>query len=140
MVNGLIAMVATAAAWLGAGQVAQMSATGLHRWFELQSATVAMRYRTITNSQDVRTTNQTQHNESLRARLLLDRAKRYTINFGAFTGSSMTASWNNTGMGTGDPSAKFSLKQLFVAAAPWQGIEFQYGSLYFLRGENTEIT
>lgn len=140
MMNGLIAMVATAAACLGAGAVAQTSPTGLHRWFDLQSATVAMRYRTITSSQDVRTTNQAQHNESLRARLLLDRAKRYTMNFGAFTGSSMTAGWNNTGMGTGDPSAKFYLKQLFVTAAPWQGIEFQYGSLYFVRGENTEIT
>ena len=50
------------------------------------------------------------------------------------------APWNNTGMGTGDPARDLHLKQLYFAAAPVSGLEFQYGGLYVARGEGTEIT
>jgi hypothetical protein len=43
-------------------------------------------------------------------------------------------------MGTGDPARDLHLKQLFFAAAPVTGLEFQYGGIYVVRGESTEIT
>jgi hypothetical protein len=137
--NALVPIIFTAAACLG-GQASPPHDQGWRRWVDIQSATLSARYRTVTTSEHVRTANQVQHNEGVRGRVRLDQAARYTVNFGAFTGSGLTSGWNNTGLGTGGPSGTFSLKQLFVAAAPVRGIEIQYGSIYFVRGEHTEIT
>ena len=140
LLNGLISLIFTAAACFGSEQAPSPREHGWRRWLQLQSATVAARYRTITNSEGVRTANQAQHSEGVRGRLKLDPAGHYAVNFGTFSGSVITSSWNNTGAGTGAPSGTFSLKQLFIAGAPIPGIEIQYGSLYFARGEHTDIT
>jgi hypothetical protein len=110
------------------------------RWVDVQAFTVGARYRVIEDSNDVRTNNQLQENNSFKARVKADRGGRVSLNFGAFTGSAISSSWNNTGIGSGEGTAKVSLKQLYVAAVPVKGVEVQVGSLYFVRGESTEVT
>jgi hypothetical protein len=112
----------------------------LARWVDLQNATLNLRYRVIDNSADVVTTNQLQHRESLRVRLKGDRAGRYALNFGLFTGARFTSGWDNTPAGISDPQKNLAFKQLFFAAQPIAGLEAQAGGLYIIRGESTEIT
>jgi hypothetical protein len=112
----------------------------LARWFDLQNATLNLRYRFIDTSAGLITTNQLQHRESLRARLKFDAPGRYAMNFGAFTGSRFTSGWNNTGVGLGDWQAPLSVRALYFAAQPIAGVEGQYGSMYIVKGESTEIT
>src|ERR1041384_4797856 len=68
----------------------------LKRWLDLQNATLNLRYRYVDNSARVVTTNQLQHRETARGRLKLDESARYTVNFGAFTGTRFTSGWDNT--------------------------------------------
>lgn len=110
------------------------------RWFELQQATISTRYRAVETSGGVTTNNQVQHNEAFKARFKFDRAGKYSVNAGVFSGNNFTGSWNNTGIGTGAPFTNLYLKQLYFSAKPVNGVEFQYGGLYLQRGENTEIT
>jgi hypothetical protein len=110
------------------------------RWLDLQNATLNLRYRVTDNGAGVVTTNQLQHRESLRGRVKADRAGRYALNFGLFTGARFTSGWDNTPFGISDTQKNFALKQLFVAAQPIAGVEVQTGGLYCLRGESTEIT
>src|SRR5579872_6415378 len=100
----------------------------LQRWFELQTFTVYSRYRFVETSADVTTANQLQYKESLQGRINLDRAKRYTIQAGYFSGGSFISTWNNWGAGTGDFNGKDNyLKQLFASARPVDALELQYG-------------
>lgn len=115
-------------------------AHALERWFDLQSATVTARYRYIENSAGETTADQIQHQDSFRGRLKLDSSARYTVNAGVFSGANFTGSWNDTGVGTGHGSINVHLKQLYFAAQPVRGVEFQYGGLYIQRGDITEIT
>ena len=115
-------------------------ATPLARWIEVQNATLNTRYRFVDTSAGTTTTNQLQHRESLRARLKFDRAARYTLNVGTFSGSRFTSSWNNSGVGLGDWQKTLALRALFFAAQPFAGIEAQYGSMYIIKGESTEVT
>jgi hypothetical protein len=110
------------------------------RWVDVQAFTIGARYRVVEDSRDVRTSNSLQENNAFKARVKADSKGRVSVNVGAFTGSSLTSSWNNTGVGMGDGTAQFHVKQLYVSAAPVKGVEAQVGSLYFVRGENTEIT
>lgn len=112
----------------------------LARWVDLQNATLNMRYRFVDNSAGTITTNQMQHRESLRARFKFDGPGRYALNLGAFSGSRFTSSWNNTGIGLGDWQAPLALRALYFAAQPVSGVEAQYGSLFIIKGESTEIT
>jgi len=112
----------------------------LARWVELQNATLNIRYRVADNSAGTVTTNQLQHRESLRARLKIDAPGRYALNFGAFSGSRFTSSWNNTGIGIGDWQDTLAVRALYFAAQPISGVEAQYGSLFIIKGESTEIT
>ena len=112
----------------------------LTRWLDLQNATVNVRYRFIDTSAGVISTNQIQHRETLRARLKFDTPGRYALNFGASTGQRFTSGWNNTGIGLGDFQGPLSARILFLAAQPIAGVEGQYGSMYIVRGESTEIT
>jgi hypothetical protein len=134
-----IRLTATCAALLTSASAA-VAQTKPAPWFEVQSATVAARYRLVEDSKDVRTANHLQENNAFKARLKAEPKGRVWVNVGMFTGSSFTGSWNNTGVGTGEQSLKVSLKQLFVSATPVKGVEGQVGSLYMARGENTEIT
>ena len=112
----------------------------LARWVEVQNATLNVRYRVADNSAGVVTTNQIQHREGLRARFKFDPPGRYALNIGAFSGSLFPSSWNNTGIGMGDWQDTLAFRALYASAEPVVGIEGQYGSLYVLKGESTEIT
>ena len=68
------------------------------------------------------------------------RARTIRLNLGLFTGSRFTSGWNNTGIGLGDWQDPLSFRNLFFAAQPITGVEGQYGSMYILKGESTEIT
>lgn len=118
----------------------QKPASPLARWIEVQNATVNTRYRFIDTSAGTVTTNQVQHRESLRARLKFDPAAKYALNVGTFSGSRFTSSWNNTGIGLGDWQKTLAVRALYFAAQPVAGIEAQYGSMYIIKGESTEIT
>jgi hypothetical protein len=104
----------------------------LQRWFELQNFVLYSRYRFVKNSGDVVTADQLQYKDTFQARVNIDREKRYTIQFGYFSGSSFISTWNNWGVGTGgDFDGKDNyLKQLFADARPIDAIELQYGGLY----------
>lgn len=113
----------------------------IRRWLEFQQLALATRYRYIRSSADVATSNHQQYREQVRLRFNIDKAKRYTINAGFFTGNSFIGSWNATGLGTGDFDGHDQyMRQFFVSAAPVAGIEGQFGGLYPNKGENTEYT
>jgi hypothetical protein len=76
----------------------------------------------------------------MRGRVKADRAGRYALNFGLFTGARFTSGWDNTAIGISDPQKNLAFKQLFFAAQPVAGVEGQVGGLYILRGESTEIS
>src|SRR5688572_24924338 len=63
----------------------------LTRWFELQNATLNLRYRFIDTSAGTITTNQLQHRETIRGRVKFDTSAKYTWNFGVFTGTRFTS-------------------------------------------------
>ena len=115
-------------------------APALSRWFELQNATLNLRYRFIDTTAGVTTTNQLQHRETIRGRVKFDKAAKYTWNFGVFTGTRFTSGWDNTGWGLADAQKNFAFKASYLSAIPVQGIEAQYGGFYLLRGESTELT
>jgi hypothetical protein len=110
------------------------------RWVEVQSATLSHRYRYMENSAGVVTNNQIQHNEGFKGKFKFDKKGNYAINAGLFSGNNLTGGWNNTGSGKDKLFTNLYLKQLYLEAKPFKGIELQYGSLYPNRGENTEIT
>jgi hypothetical protein len=112
----------------------------LARWFELQNATLNLRYRFIDTSAGTITTNQLQHRESLRARVKFDKTARYTLNLGLFTGTRFTSGWDNTGWGINDAQKNLAFKAIYFAAAPFAGVEAQYGGLYIIKGESSELT
>jgi hypothetical protein len=112
----------------------------LSRWLEIQNATLNIRYRFVDNSAGAVTTNSLQHRESLRARFKFDTPGQYALNLGAFSGSRFTSGWNATGVGIGDWQGPLSMRALFFSAQPIPGVEGQYGSMFVLKGESTEIT
>ena len=113
---------------------------GFERWIDLQAVQVNARYRWLENSAGRELLNQLQLQEQVRGRVKLDEQGRYSIHGGLSTGGALTSGWNSTGAGTGTATAKLYLKQLFGSAEPIEGVELQYGSLYAMRGESTEIT
>jgi hypothetical protein len=138
-----LALMAHAYALPALGQTAppqKTPAAPLTRWIEMQNATLNVRYRFVDNSAGVVTTNQVQHRESLRARLKFDAPGKYGLNVGLFSGSRFTSGWNNTGMGLGGWQAPLGMRILYVGAQPIAGIEAQFGSLFIIKGESTEIT
>jgi hypothetical protein len=114
--------------------------SGFSRWFELQAASLGLRYRSTDDDSGTTTFDGMQHKENVKARFKFDAEGKYSVNAGLASGNSFTGSWNNTGVGTGSPFTNVYLKQLYFAAKPVRGVELQYGGLGFLRGEGTEIT
>lgn len=110
------------------------------RWVEIQNATLNLRYRFIDTTSGTITTNQLQHRESLRGRIKLDDSAKYSVNFGLFTGTRFTSGWDNTGWGLAGAQKNLAFKTMYVSAVPWRGLEAQYGGLYILKGESTELT
>jgi hypothetical protein len=116
------------------------NAPSFTRWLDVQNATLNLRYRVIDNSAGTITTNQVQHRESLRWRLKFDPKAKYTLNFGLFTGTRFTSGWDNTGWGIADAQKNLAFKSIYFSAVPWTGVEAQYGGLYIIKGESTELT
>ncbi len=112
----------------------------LARWLDAEALNLSTRYNYIEAASDDTLQNRWQTQVQMRARFKFDEAGRYSVHAGLFTGNAFDSGWNSTGVGTGEFTAKLYLKQLFVAAEPWQGIELQYGSVYPVRGQSTEIT
>jgi hypothetical protein len=112
----------------------------LRRWLELQSFTLHARYRYL-GSNRKGASHDPQYKESLRARFSADVKHRYTVNLGFFSGRQFIGTFDNIGLGINDGDYhSHYVKQLFAAASPIDGLEFQYGGIYVARGENTEIT
>ena len=86
------------------------------------------------------TTNQLQHRESLRARLKFDAPGRYALNFGTFSGVAIHQRLEQHRHRPGDWQKPLSVRTLYFAAQPIAGVEGQYGSMYIIKGESTEIT
>jgi hypothetical protein len=116
------------------------SAPSLSRWIDVQNATLNLRYRFIDTTAGTVTTNQLQHRESLRWRVKFDPKANYTLNFGVFTGTRFTSGWDNTGWGTAGAQKNLAFKSIYFSALPWTGVEAQYGGLYIIKGESTELT
>jgi hypothetical protein len=109
-------------------------------WLDLQSVSVGMRYRMVENQLGSRAQNWSDHHQSLKLRLKLDRTARYSLSAVALNGDTFTAGWNLRGLRDGQSSNRMFLKQLFVTGKPYSGVEFQYGGLPIVRGESSEIT
>jgi hypothetical protein len=120
-------------------RVEQKPAPQITPWFDVQEGTVSARYRYVLDSAGKKT-NQVQDRVAFRGRLTPPSAKWFALDIGAFSGTSFTGGWNNTGIGTGDRVNTFSVKQLYAELHPAKGIEGQVGSLYAARGQATEIT
>ena len=110
------------------------------RWFELQNATLNLRYRFIDTTAGRTTTNQLQHRETIRGRVKFDTSAEYTWNFGVFTGTRFSSGWDNTGWGIADAQKNFAFKASYFSAIPVPGVEAQYGGFYILKGESSELT
>jgi hypothetical protein len=115
-------------------------APAIRRWLDVQTLQIASRFRWVESNRGVITSSTHQWQPQLRARVLLDRGARYSVNVGAFGGNHFVSGWNNTGGGLGSLTHDFNVKQLFLSAEPIKGIELQAGGLYSLRGENSEVT
>lgn len=107
-------------------------------WLDLQSVSIGVRYRMMENHHGTRAQNWSDHHQGLKLRLKLDRTAKYSLSAVALNGDTFTAGWNLRGFGA--PSNRLFLKQLFVTAKPYSGVELQYGGLPIVRGESTEIT
>ena len=112
----------------------------IRRWLDVQSLQFASRFRWIESSRGTVNSSTLQWQPQVRARFLFDARSRYSVNVGAFSGSTLISGWNNTGGGIGDYTGAFNVKQLFLSAEPVKGAEFQAGGLYMNRGEQTELT
>jgi hypothetical protein len=141
IVPGSPAAAADAAVIAPSTQRTPAAAPLLARWFEMQTGTVATRFRYTEATSGVVGQDQQQLSEQFKARLKIDQAGAYGVNFAIGTGNSFVRSWNNTAFGTpnGFSSAVF-VKQLFASASPLTGIEVQAGGLGIARGENSEVT
>src|SRR5262249_28288674 len=111
----------------------------LRRWLDVQQVAVYLRYRFTENNRDVTTANQLQYRDAIRARINADAEKRYTLNFGIFSGTAFIITWNNLGVGNDTTFVgKTYFRQLYGSAEPIKGLELQYGGLYLNRGEGDE--
>ena len=110
------------------------------RWFELDALTISTRYRFIRTRNGVTSNNQAQYQLNARARFKFDRAGKYAVHAGLFSGNSINGGWNNTGVGTGDGQTNLYLKQLYFSAKPVKELEIQFRGIGATNGENTEIT
>lgn len=112
----------------------------IRRWLDVQHLHLSSRYRWVKASDGRLMSSTVQWQPQVRARVLFDRDRRYSLHVGAFSGSQFISGWNNTGAGIGQFAGDFNVKQLFVSAAPIDGLELQAGGLYMLRGQSTEVT
>lgn len=112
----------------------------LARWIDIQAATLGLVFRQIDNGAHQHTLNAMQWSPTVRTRLRLDPAARYTVSLGIQGGRSFKLSWNGTGVGSQDFMHDLPLRHLYVSAAPVAGLTLHAGSLPLVRGESSEIT
>lgn len=118
-----------------------VSAAGkLHRWLDLQAASLGTHYLFAKNGLGVTTANQLQYQVAVRGRFKLDAKGRFSINAGLYTGANFIAGFNNTGLGIGRAQSNLYLKHLYLSARPIDGVEIQYGGLNIWHDESTDIT
>ena len=111
-----------------------------HRWIDLTTASADFRYRYIETSRDVRTNTQLQHKQRLRVGFKFDSEGRYSLQTFSGTSNSFSSTWDNTGLGTGEPGWPFAMRELYFSASPVSGISAQVGGFNQLKGLATEIT
>ncbi|MCC7124110.1 MAG: hypothetical protein IT178_04625, partial [Acidobacteria bacterium] len=111
----------------------------LRRWVDVQHLQLGSRFRWVETSSGRLTSSTVQWQPQVRARFLADADGRLTVHIGAFGGRNFIGGWDNTAAGLGEENHDFNVKQLFVAGRLNGGVEVQAGSLYFDRGENTEL-
>jgi hypothetical protein len=111
----------------------------LSRWLDLQTGNSGARYKKAKPSNGP-WFYQFQYQFMARGRILFDREGRYHAGFRLSTGDIFPYAWNATGIGSGTPSAKIYLKDLFLSATPRKLFEVQVGGIAINRGESTEIT
>jgi len=116
------------------------SAGKLHRWLDLQAASMDTHYLFAKNGLGVTIANQQQYQVAVRARFKLDAEGRFSINAGFYTGANFIAGSNNTGLGAARAQSNLYLKHLYLSARPLEGIEVQYGGLNIWHDESTDIT
>lgn len=110
----------------------------IRRWLDVQQVSAGSRFRWYQNSQEQLRSSNLQWQAQLRARFLFDKAGRYNVSTFSSTGATFPSSWNNTGAALGDYQGPFNIKQLFFAAEPVEGLQFEVGGLHFNRGEMAE--
>lgn len=137
---GLVAAACPAAAQPPEASGEAPAPPAIRRWADVQHLHLSSRFRWVKASDGRLTSSTLQWQPQVRARFLVDRKGRHAVHVGAFGGSQFVSGWNNTGGGIGEFSGAFTVKQIFAAIQPGRGFELQAGSLYMLRGENTEIT
>jgi hypothetical protein len=112
----------------------------ISRWFELRTASVSSRYHFLGNLGGPTTAISNQYQVTFKGRFNLDKSGRYSLEGGLSSGNSFSSGWNSSGWGSGKGQSNLFPKQLFFNAKPVNGIEIQYGGLYFDRGQSTEVT
>jgi hypothetical protein len=142
---GLLVLVAALAvlasfAQNGKPSPSPQAAKEIHRWLDIDTLSIATRYRFINARNGATLSNQQQFQFIARGRFKFDRKGKYSVYAGLATGNNITSGWNNTGLGTGDPVTNIFPKLLYLDAKPVKPIEIQFGGLGINGGENTEIT
>jgi len=135
---GLAVMAVPVSTFAQTPAASSAAAPAIRRWLDVQAVQAGLRYRWNKNSAEVVTADGVQWHGLTRGRLLIDAAGKYSVNMLASAGLSYVASWNDTGIGTGDFVGKFRMRHLFLAATPVTGLELQIGGLAPNRGDVTE--
>lgn len=115
-------------------------AAPLKRWVDVETFSISSRYRYVRDNSGATPNDQMQWQIAIRTKFKFDKAGKYSVNAGAFTGSNFTSSWNNLGPGTGKPQSNVYLKQFYFDAKLNKKIEVQIGGLSINSGENSEAT
>jgi hypothetical protein len=115
-------------------------AAPITRWLDVQQGQISLRFREVKTSAGATGASHVQDLEAFKLRFKFDPKGRFGVNVGLFSGSNFIGGWNVTGPGTGDATHDFHVKQLFLDAQPVAGLSGQIGSLYFWRGESSEVT
>jgi hypothetical protein len=112
----------------------------LSRWFDLQTASISNRYQFIENARGATTASHEQYQVTFKGRFKFDEKGRFSLNAGLFSGRNFFSGWNSSGWGSSRAASNLYIKELYLSAKRARGVELQYGSLYLLHGEATEIT